>query len=158
MACALVLGMASPALADTAADQAAITRQLVRWANAFNAKDAAAVCDLFAPDLIATVRGAPESGRDAVCARLAAALAKPGRQMRYTPEIGEIIVSGDLAAVRVVWTLSVRRAGGMHTSQEPGLDIFRREPDSAPGKSSASWRSRPIRTAHPPPASKLSRE
>jgi hypothetical protein len=36
--------------ADSAADEAAINQRLQRWAAAFNAKESAGVCDLFAPD------------------------------------------------------------------------------------------------------------
>jgi ketosteroid isomerase-like protein len=51
----------------------------------------------------------------------------------YAPDIKEILVSGDLAAVRVRH-LKTRRTGGPKVeTTEPGLDLFRREPDG-------SWR------------------
>ena len=40
-------------------------------------------------------------------------------------------MSGDLAAVSLVWTLTVRRGGEERVSREPGLDLFRRQPDGA---------------------------
>lgn len=120
---------APPAWAGEQADKAAIAQRLHDWAAAFNAGDAAGACDLFAPDLISTVQGAPDAGRDAVCARLSAALAKPGSRGRYHPDIQEIIVSGDLAIVRLTWTLTVRQGQAWQRSRERGLDVFRRQED-----------------------------
>jgi len=131
LACALTLGTAAPTLADVVSDAAAISGRLRDWAEAFNARDATLACGLFAPDLIATVRGAPVRGRASVCSRLAAAMADPNERMRYVPDIQEIIVSGDLAVVRLVWTLTVQRGATSRTSEEPGLDIFRRQHDGA---------------------------
>ncbi len=145
LACLLMSGAIAPALAGDAADKAAIARRLQHWAEAFNARDAAASRDLFAPDLIATIRGLPERGRAAVCAQLATALADRNKRMRYVPDIREIIVSGDLALVRLVWTLTVQSGSLIHRSEEPGIDIFRRRATAA-GQSSASRRSRPTRT------------
>jgi hypothetical protein len=70
--------IATSALGDPDADRAAIIERLWRWTDAFNARDAAGICDLFAPDLIATVPDDLEGGRDALCAKLAALQARPG--------------------------------------------------------------------------------
>ena len=65
--------------------------------------------------------------------RLAAAWpacwARPGTRARYRPDIQEIIVSGDMAIVRLTWTLTIRQGQAWHRSQERGLDVFRRQPD-----------------------------
>lgn len=127
----LAAAAVSCAFADVEADKAAIAARLQRWAEAFNAHDATRTCDLFAPDLIASVRGQPDRGHDAICAQIAAALAPPTRKFSYTPDIREIIVSGDLAVVRIVWTLTVENSGATHTSLEPGVDIFRRQPNGS---------------------------
>jgi steroid delta-isomerase len=119
----------SPAWADPDADKAAIVARLEAWADAFNARDAARTCDIFAPDLIATVRGAAERGRNAVCAQIGSALADPARTIRYAPDIQEILVSGDLAVVRLVWSVTVQRGPSPAISKESGLDVFRRGPD-----------------------------
>jgi steroid delta-isomerase len=49
--------------------------------------------------------------------------------MRYAPEIKAILVSGDLAVVRLVWSVMVQRGPTPAVSTESGLDVFRREPD-----------------------------
>ena len=118
------------ARADEAADTAAIAQRLRDWTDAFNAKDQPVVCDLFAPDLIATIPDVADGSRDALCARIRAAQARPDLQLHYDyPDIREILVSGDLAVVRLFWTLTTRKDGIEDTTVEPGIDIFRRESD-----------------------------
>jgi uncharacterized protein (TIGR02246 family) len=118
------------ARADEAADKAAIAQRLRDWTDAFNAKDQRVVCELFAPDLIATIPDVADGSRDALCARIEAAQGKPGLQLHYDyPDLREILVSGDLAAVRLFWTLTTRKDGVADTTVEPGIDIFRRESD-----------------------------
>ena len=75
------------------------------------------------------MRGRADNDRDAVCKRIAKTLADRSVEMRYSPDIEEIIVSGDLAVARLVWNVSVRRGPTPAMSKEPGLDVFRRQPD-----------------------------
>ncbi|MFM0729631.1 nuclear transport factor 2 family protein [Paraburkholderia sediminicola] len=124
------VGAVTPAHADVNSDRAAITDRLQRWAVAFNARDAAGVCDVFAPDLISTVPEALDGSRDALCERLSAVLAKPELQLHYdSPDLREIIVSGDIAVVRLFWTLTARKGGESSVTTEAGMDIFKRQPD-----------------------------
>jgi uncharacterized protein (TIGR02246 family) len=125
----ILAGAGWPARADVEADKADIAARLQGWASAFNARDAAGVCGLFAPDLISTVPGALAGGREAVCTRLAKLLADPNLRLSYHPDVSETIVSGDLAVVRLFWTLTMERGTSRETSTEAGLDIFRRQPD-----------------------------
>ena len=116
--------------ADANSDRAAITQTLQRWADAFNARDAHAVCDLFAPDLVSTVPGVLNGNRDAICSRLAKVLASAQPQLHYEkPEIREIIVSGDIAVVRLFWTLTTQVGTRKTVTHEAGMDIFRRQAD-----------------------------
>ena len=129
LACVLALTAIGSAQADVETDKAAIAARLQDFAAAFNARDAAGACDIFAPDLVSTMRGRPDNGRDAVCKRMAAALADRSKTMIYAPDIEEIIVSGDLAIVRLVWNVTETQGGATRVSKEPGLDVFRRQPD-----------------------------
>jgi ketosteroid isomerase-like protein len=106
-----------------------IARRLSDWTDAFNAREAAAVCDLFSPDLISTMQGRPDEGRDAVCDRIARTLADRRLSIHYVPHIKEIIVSGELAVVRLVWSVKTRIGLVTKVSEEPGIDIFRLEAD-----------------------------
>jgi uncharacterized protein (TIGR02246 family) len=128
-ACVLAVAAVGSAQADVEADKAAIAARLQDFTAAFNARDAAGACDIFAPDLVSTMRGRPDNGREAVCKRIAAALADRTKTMIYAPDIEEIIVSGDLAAVRLIWNVAETEGGATRVSKEPGLDVFRRQPD-----------------------------
>ena len=132
---AAFLALLSPVVAEPATDAAeeAIRQALTDWMLAFNAGDTGSVCGLFAPELRYDYRGFPERGFGEVCGQLHGSLADRTRKYTYDLEIKEIIVSGDLAAVRLIWTLNVKRpdqAVGT-VSHEPGLDIFRKQADGS---------------------------
>jgi uncharacterized protein (TIGR02246 family) len=109
----------------------AIRAALAKWTSDFNARDASHICDLFASDLLYDYRGFPERDHAALCGLLHRSLADPARNFTYALDIKEIIVSGDMAVVRLVWTLKVASAGKTEESREPGLDVFRRQPDGS---------------------------
>lgn len=129
--CLLVVAVTAPlARADETADEAAIIARLRGFADAFNAHDEAGFCDIFAPDLIATIPFALESRRESLCGNLNRLLASPDLRLQYDyPDIREIIVSGDIAVVRIVWMLTVRKGTEQDTTPEGGIDVFRRQPD-----------------------------
>lgn len=129
-ALALAATLAAPALADAGADAAAIRDRLEDWRLAFNARDAEGACDLFAPDLAYAVEGTPAGTRDTICANFARVMTRTDNVLAYAPpEIHEIIVSGDLAVVRLGWTLTTQTLAGARVTREQGLDVFRRQPD-----------------------------
>lgn len=127
----LALVPAAAAQANDPVDDTAIRKALTDWTEAFNAGDAGQVCDLFAPDLVASFRGAPERGFTELCGQLRRSLTDPDRIYSYNLDLKEILISGDLAAVRLEWTLDVgdRSGAPVQTFHEPGLDVFRRQPD-----------------------------
>ncbi|MDP1963609.1 MAG: DUF4440 domain-containing protein [Reyranella sp.] len=128
--------LSAGAAAQTAGEaETAIRDALVKWTADFNAREAARICDLFAPDLVYDYRGFPERKYADLCALLRRSLADRTRQFTYAFDIKEIIVSGDMAVVRLVWTLRITLPGAATPveSKEPGLDVFRRQPDG-------SWR------------------
>jgi len=114
---------------DPAQDE--VRAALLKWTADFNAGNKREICDIFARDLRYDYRGFPERGYQDVCDLLQRALSDPDKRFSYFPNIKEIIVAGDLAVVRLSWTLKVKskdEAAEM-SSEEPGLDVFRREPD-----------------------------
>ena len=122
------------AVESTIEAEQAVRSALAAWNADFNAGNAERICDLFAPDLRYDFPGFPERGYDDICALLKSSLGDATRTFSYALDIREVIVSGDLAVVRLVWTLTVRPAGGdAVTSREPGMDIFRKQADG-------SWR------------------
>ena len=57
-------------------------------------------------------------------------LARAGLKLSYQePAIHEVLVSGDLAVVRLTWTLTAEKDGARDVTTEEGMDIFRGTPD-----------------------------
>jgi steroid delta-isomerase len=115
-----------PAVAGTEAPDAEIRAALVQWTADFNAGHADAVCDIFAPSLRADVAGAAERDFDAQCALLRKTLGDSSRSFSYALDLKEILAEGDMAAVRLKWTLTarVKATGTVSTTEEQGLDVF----------------------------------
>jgi steroid delta-isomerase len=130
---ATLAGTASGGMPAAAADDAAqsqIRAALTQWTADFNAARADTVCALFAADLRATVRGRAERGFDEQCELLKRSLGDRTKRYSYALDIKEILVWGDVAVVRLTWTLMVQPQGApAETSVEPGMDIFRRDGD-----------------------------
>jgi steroid delta-isomerase len=128
---AAAVWLPAPAQAQDS-DAAAIRAALVTWMDDFNAGRAEKVCDLFAPDLRAQFRGQPERDHDGVCTLLKRSMSDPATRYSYALAIKEILVLGDHAVVRLIWTLTVqiKSAPGDDASiEEPGMDLFKRQPD-----------------------------
>ena len=130
---ALCFAFTCPAAQADSAAQAEIRTALTQWTADFNAGNADKVCGLFAPDLIAQYRGQPERDYNALCGVLKRSLSDRSKSYQYSLVIKEILVAGDLAVVRLVWTLKVQRkdSGPEIISDEPGMDIFQRQPDGS---------------------------
>lgn len=127
---ALPLAATAPACADPLADEAAIRQRLQRWTDDFNARNFAGVCDLFAPDLRYAIPEVPRGTHETMCTSLTRVLGRSDIRLQYAmPDIHEIVVSGDLAVVRLTWTLTTELAGKRDTTTEEGMDFFRRQPD-----------------------------
>jgi len=133
LAGALVAASIQPVCAADNEDQAKIRTALNNWTADFNARRADKVCGLFEPGLIYDFQGLPEQRYDDICRRLKRALRDETRSWTYArPDIKEILVFGDIAAVRLTWTSTVTGGPeGAVKSVEPGMDIFRRQPDGS---------------------------
>lgn len=118
--------LASSAWAGQGAE-AEIRARLGQWTQAFNSGDTTTACELFSQSLISDYRGQGEADYATRCALIAKALGDPQRRFHYAADIKEVIVEGDLAVVRLTWTLTI--SPGDIKSVEPGMDVFRREDD-----------------------------
>jgi steroid delta-isomerase len=130
---ALVVLFDAPASADSPdAAQNEIRSALEKWRSAFNDRDERQVCDLFAPDLIANYQGQPERNYTSLCQLLQTSLADRERTYHYSLNINEVLVYGDLAVVRLIWTLEIEKDGASkETIAEPAVDIFRHQADGS---------------------------
>lgn len=129
LAALLVVWLQPAAAADDAA-QAEIRATLAQWTADFNARNTDKVCGIFEPDVAADIRTEPEQNYEMVCERLKRSLTDPARTYNYSSDIKEILPFGDVAMVRLVWTLTI--AGGAEgevKSIETGMDLFRRQAD-----------------------------
>jgi steroid delta-isomerase len=120
----LAVSSAAPAAANDALE---IRTRLENWAKDFNEGRVEAACGLFSKSLVSDTLGQGEADYETRCAVITKALSDPVRAFRYTPDIKEVIVQGDLAIVRLQWHLTV--SPGNETSSESGMDVFRKESD-----------------------------
>jgi steroid delta-isomerase len=128
----LLLSLPLLAAAAAPAPEGAIRAALEQWRDDFNAGRADAACGLFAPDLIADFQGGPTRDFQSLCDLLHRSLADPARRYHYELDLQEILVSGEQAAVRLIWILDLTPTGQPpERSRDQGLDIFRRQPDGA---------------------------
>lgn len=128
LALVLFAAPAGRALAGNADDS--IRASLEQWTKDFNGGNADVVCNLFSPELRYDFRGYPERGYEDICALLHRSLRDASKRYAYSLDIREIIVSGDLAVVRLAWTLTVTLPNGqVVTSVEPGMDVLRKGTD-----------------------------
>jgi len=110
----------------------AVRAALVNWTQDFNSGNQQGVCELFAPNLRYDFRGFPERDYGDICKQLRTSLQDKSRTYRYALDIREILVTGDIAVVRLVWTLTIRLTDRREiTTEEPGMDVFRRQPDGS---------------------------
>jgi uncharacterized protein (TIGR02246 family) len=117
------------ALAEDSAE-VAIRSALAQWTQDFNNRNAEKACSLFAQDLRYDFRGYPERDYRDICDRMQRSLGDASKTYSYDLDVREIIVSGDIAVVRLVWRLTVTLPNGQQVvSVEPGMDVFRKEPD-----------------------------
>lgn len=108
-----------------------IRKTLVNWMEDFNAGRTDRICNLFAPGLRYDYRGLAERGYREICDGLRESLSDPGKHYSYALEIKDILVAGDLAVARVVWTLTAapRNAAKPVVTREYSMDVLRRQAD-----------------------------
>lgn len=105
---------------------------LEQWRQDFNVRKSDHICDLFAPELLYDFQGLPEQNYTLLCDRLHKALMSETPNITYGLRIKEVIVSGDLAIVRLTWISTVTRADGTSaTDDEQGLDVFAKQADGS---------------------------
>lgn len=122
----------TPLTAKEIASQREIRALLEKWPKDFNAKKVSQACSLFAHDLIARYPDAPDRDYEAMCSHLRDVMHSQDKTYRYdAPQIEEILISGDLAVVRLIWTLRISdpNVPVKTTIKEIGLDVFKRQKD-----------------------------
>ena len=119
---------------DPAEDRAAIEAALQQWPDDFNAENLDGVCGLFADDVVLIYPGSPDRNHRQFCDQMRTQFEDPAKHFSYdAPDIREVLVDGDLATVRLIWTLTIRDTSGkvLDTVEENGVDVFRRQADGS---------------------------
>ncbi|WP_420128095.1 nuclear transport factor 2 family protein [Longimicrobium sp.] len=115
-----------------AADVEAVRALVIRSGDAFNAKDPDTIIALYSRDVILTYPGVPDQDYATLDAGYREMTNLPaGVTVTTVPTIEEIIVSGDLAVVRVAWNTTTVQAEPAQraTRQLRDMQVWRREAD-----------------------------
>jgi ketosteroid isomerase-like protein len=130
----VLLAWCIPARAVDGEDGAeAVRAELDAWTQAFNAHQDDKICGIFSEDLRYKFGEVPDRGYNDVCTALRRSLSDKTHRSHYTLDLREILVYGDIAVVRLIWTLDESEAGSSATARslEPGMDIFQRQKDGS---------------------------
>lgn len=121
---------ATSAAAAHEKDLAAVRQAVLAMGEAFNARDPEALMALHAKDVILTDPGIPDQSYETLT-KTYAALRKlrPGVTVTTSATIEEILLSGDLAVVRIIWTTTESPRNS--TRFMKGLQVWRRESDGS---------------------------
>jgi ketosteroid isomerase-like protein len=89
------------------------------------------VCGIFSEDLRYKFGEIQDRGYNDVCPALRRLLGDGTHRSHYTLDLREVLVYGDIAVVRLIWTLDSSQSGSSATVRtlEPGMDIFQRQND-----------------------------
>jgi steroid delta-isomerase len=116
--------------ASAEAAQNEIRVALEKWQSAFNGRDEQQVCDIFARDVVANYDDEPQRDYASLCQMLQTAVQDQETTYRYSMTINDILVYGETAVVRLVWTLEIDKLRApKEIVEEPAIDIFRRQVD-----------------------------
>jgi ketosteroid isomerase-like protein len=123
------VGCWSPAAraSDTARDEALLRQYIVESGDAFNRRDLKAMLARVSPDLVLTYPGVPDMGYDDLAKSYAEMIAQPpGIKLTTVPSVEEVIVSGELAVVRITWTTTTASASQSKVRRMRDLQVWRR--------------------------------
>lgn len=114
------------ALAHSDARDVAMFHTLfTHWTDAFNRKDLAQSCALFAKNVVADYRGYPERNYSSICDGFKKIFREANYRYHYRFKLHSVYRSENLAAVRITWYLSLYENGKkISESQDEGMDVF----------------------------------
>ena len=113
-------------------DVASLRSAILRSAESFNKGDADAIMSQYAKDIVLSYPGLPDLGYDELVQSYREMVKRPpGVTVQTTPTIEEILVSGDLALIRVMWTTTTTNAEPPRQTsrQMKDFQVWRREKD-----------------------------
>lgn len=97
----------------------------LKWTQAFNNKDLAGACNLFAKDMVAEYQGASPRNYDTVCNGFKK-IFNENQSYKYSFKLQKVYRSKDLASIRITWYLQVIEDGKIiSNTQDEGIDILK---------------------------------
>lgn len=105
---------------------------ILRSADSFNRGDADAIMAPYAKDIVLSYPGLPDLGYDALFESYREMVKRPpGVTVQTSPTIEEILVSGDLALIRLMWTTTTTETTPPRqaTRRMKDFQVWRRESD-----------------------------
>ncbi|HJX26902.1 MAG TPA: nuclear transport factor 2 family protein [Thermoanaerobaculia bacterium] len=134
---ATVLGASEAGAAETVATQqekdiATLRSLIIESGDAFNDKDPDRIMALYASDVVLSYPGIPDMGyADFAKAYSELRNSTPGVTVKTSPNIEEILVSGDLGVIRITWNTTTTETNPPKesTRQMKDLQIWRRQAD-----------------------------
>ena len=113
-------------------DVAALRSAIHKSADSFNRGDADAIMSQYARDIVLSYPGLPDLGYDALVESYREMVKRPpGVTVQTSPTIEEILVSGDLALIRLMWTTTTTETTPPRqaTRRMKDFQVWRRESD-----------------------------
>lgn len=105
-------------------DYALFERIFTSWTTAFNQKELAPVCGLFAKSVTADYQGVPTKYYVSICEGFKKIFAEPKRY-HYRYKLHHVYRSLNLAAVRITWYLTIYENNKkLSFTQDEGMDVF----------------------------------
>ena len=126
-----VLLLAPPLGAQPDRDAAEIRAKILRGAEGFERGEPEKILSHYARDVVLSYPGLPDMRYDSLAAGYAELRRRPATvTARTVPTFDEILVSGDMAVVRLRWTTTITdaAAGRSSTRRLKDLQVWRREP------------------------------
>ncbi|HET9792907.1 MAG TPA: nuclear transport factor 2 family protein [Thermoanaerobaculia bacterium] len=108
--------------------ESTIRSKLAAWEAAYNSGDRKKAFEIWAPDLVGWYPGVP----DITWEQEKAALDRPASaapRSRLHVQVVEVIVSGDLAVVRDIWTETPPEGSPARATRIPSFEVWRRQAD-----------------------------
>jgi ketosteroid isomerase-like protein len=109
-------------------DEETLRRHIRTYADAVERRDPDTIMALFARDILLSYPGIPDQDYETLRKEYAQMRSRPEDEVTTRPDIEEVLVSGDLAVLRIVWNTTVRKAGSeLASRQMKDLQVWRRE-------------------------------
>lgn len=115
-------------------DIATLRSLAIKSGESFNAKDPDGIMSLYAPDVLISYPGIPDMGyEDFAKAYAGLRNPTPGVTVKTSPTIEEVLVSGDLGVIRIIWNTTTTETNPPreHTRQMKDLQVWRRQADGS---------------------------